>query len=373
MDGVEGRGATRAKSEPVHATTAHAEYHSDDDKPIDEISGRITVLRTLLRELSAAIEGLTDDLARFETTTGASAEAADAAAPVARPPEGSDVRPSPFRRWFGRPAGRRADPVPHVSASHRQAQPTTLAALCLQPFKLYVDGAPVTAWQGQRCLGVLLYMLAHHPLPVSRDALIDAFWVDADPTSARRSLHQAVYRLRETLRGVAHDTQLIAYEGGTYRVSRDVAVWTDVDEFERLVAAGDRAARQGEETDALGWYRTAETLYVDDYLPGHRYEDWCQPRRAALRQAYATIAGHLADHYVDSGDAAMAIALSQRLLARDPTNETAFRLLMRGHLVAGQRHLAAAAFHTCTAVLRRELRLEPSAATRRLFAEISVR
>lgn len=117
-------------------------------------------------------------------------------------------------------------------------------------------------------------------------------------------------------------------------------------------------------------YRRAEALYRDDYLPDHPYEDWCHPKREALRRRYISMVEFLADLHLACGDYAGVIGLSQRLLARDPTNESGYVRLMRSHLAQGQRHLAAAEFHRCTAALQRELQLEPSGETMRLFAQV---
>lgn len=249
-------------------------------------------------------------------------------------------------------------------------QRMTIAALCLQPFQLHVNDVPVTRWNGLRSLQLMLVLLSHHPTPVPKDVLIETFWPDIEPSLARHRLHQEMYRLRQTLRRAAHDACVITYERDRYGIHQHVDMWTDAKEFECLVEAGDRALEVEDTREAMRSYHSAETLYHDDYLPDHLYDDWCRPKREALRQRYIAMVEFLADHHLECGDYARVIELSQRLLARDPTNETGYQRLMRSHLALGHRHLAAAEFHRCTTVLQRELQLEPSGETMRLVAQV---
>ncbi|MGI9599499.1 MAG: AfsR/SARP family transcriptional regulator, partial [Acidimicrobiales bacterium] len=117
-------------------------------------------------------------------------------------------------------------------------------------------------------------------------------------------------------------------------------------------------------------YSEAETLYRDDFLAEHPFEDWIGPRREFLRQRYLTTVGRLIEMYRAGDDHVSVIAASQRLLRRDPTNEPISRRLMQSHCAQGQRHLAAAEFHRCETALRRELELKPSTETIDLFSRI---
>jgi DNA-binding SARP family transcriptional activator len=356
-------------AENARGVSGRAEGFTEANKPAD--------IAAAVRALASTVESLRQQLVAREESIESKVDllAAITLGTVNRVEGGGTV---PRGQWLGHTWDESSTRWSYTAprspeGGARHGWPTTVVAFCLQPFELFVNYVPVRSWQGSRCQEILRLLLTRYPSPVARDVLIETFWSNADPVAARRSLHQAVYRLRETLRAVAGGEGLVYFHQGLYRFHPEAEVWTDAGEFERLATKANRSQAAGEIGDAIDNLATAETLYQDDYMHEFLYDDWCRDRRDFLRRVYVDVVTRLADHYSAQGSHGAAIALCRRLVARDPTDEAAYRRLMRSYLSEGNHHLAATTFRHCQEVLRRELGVEPSRETALLFEQIGTR
>jgi DNA-binding SARP family transcriptional activator len=78
----------------------------------------------------------------------------------------------------------------------------------------------------------------------------------------------------------------------------------------------------------------------------------------------------LTSHYADTLNLDAAIETGRRLVGLDPLREDAHRSLMRIYQRVGRRADALKQYRLCVDILRRELNVEPEAATTRLYLEI---
>ena len=115
--------------------------------------------------------------------------------------------------------------------------------------------------------------------------------------------------------------------------------------------------------------QAAVDLYRGDLLPAC-YDDWILPERERLLQAYLSALERLAALREAEGDFGAAIELARRLLSRDPLREASYRLLMRLHVLNGDRGAALHVYHSCASVLQEELGVEPDPATRRQYEQL---
>jgi hypothetical protein len=146
------------------------------------------------------------------------------------------------------------------------SMPTTgLAVRLLGPFELHVAGWRVTAWRGRRGPAVLQFLISRRGQAAKREALTEALWPDVSPDLGRHRVHQAIYALRQTLQQLDPDHEYIRCANGAYSLNPDLSAWTDVAEFERLVALAGRHDSAGREGDALAAYQSADDLYRGDY------------------------------------------------------------------------------------------------------------
>jgi DNA-binding SARP family transcriptional activator len=199
----------------------------------------------------------------------------------------------------------------------------------------------------------LLALAPHHRL--SRKQAQDLLWPDLPPAAAANNLRGAIHVARRTLPGVGISApgQALALPAAT----------TDVAQFEAAAVA---AHRQRDVT--LAWQ--AVELYAGDLLPEDTYDDWLREPREALRAAYQTVLLLLAQLEQERGQPPGAIAALERLVAHDPLHEGAHQDLMRLYARFGRRGQALRQFERLREAMRRDLDLEPDAATRQLYLAI---
>src|SRR5690606_33707455 len=121
---------------------------------------------------------------------------------------------------------------------------------------------------------------------------------------------------------------------------------------------------------AMSAYGVAEELYQGDFLEEDLYEEWAAAQRERLRATYLRIADQLAAHFVTQHKYTSVTAIAQKALRYDPYYEAAHRYLMHCFMAQGQRHLAVRQYQICRDLLAKELDLQPSPETVRLYEQI---
>lgn len=219
-----------------------------------------------------------------------------------------------------------------------------------------------------RSLSLLKYLLFYHKQKIPREVLMDVFWPDASSRTGRNNLNVALHSIRRAVRP-ATALPMILYKDGTYAIAPDMQVWLDVEEFERLVNAGQRMEARNQ-LAAVSQYEAAISIYQGDFLPENLYEEWTILERERLRAAYLETLGRLSQIYFSHEHYAACITASRHLLSRDPCREDTHCLLMRCYSRQGQQHLALRQYQVCVEALRLELDVAPAPATTQLFEYI---
>jgi DNA-binding SARP family transcriptional activator len=224
-----------------------------------------------------------------------------------------------------------------------------------------LDGTPV-ALDSARARSLLAYLVLRDGEPQSRQRLAFLLWPDSSEGQARTNLRHLLHTLRTAAPALAAFLDVTAQ---TIRWHSDGDCWTDVAAFEAALerAAGAEAAGD----DELAALREAVGLYRGDLLEGC-YDDWLLGERDRLRDRYAWAARRAAGLLATRRDHGEALRLGRDLLRLDPLREDTYRLLMRVHAAAGDRAAAVHTYHECVSTLRRELGVDPSAATVEAYA-----
>lgn len=243
-----------------------------------------------------------------------------------------------------------------------------MAVHMLGPFSLMI-GDMVVNLPPSRGLSVLKYLLLHHRQKTSREILMDVFWGEAEPETARNNLNVAMHSLRKALRAVIF-LPMIIYENGAYGLDPNLEVWLDVEEFEECIRAGNRFEARGQLTSAVSQYETAISLYQGDLLEQNPYEEWTIHDRERLRVVYLDTIDRLSQIYFKRENYAACITTCQRILSYDPCREDAYCLLMRCYSRQGQGNLALRQYQNCVNALRTELEVDPSPETTKLYNRI---
>lgn len=237
--------------------------------------------------------------------------------------------------------------------------PPPLEVITLGRAKIRVLGEEAaTEWANLR--EIFFYLLAHHPRGARRDEIIDTFWPDASPTNAGQSLKVALYRLRRAFCQTRHEAgwySLVLPDGYMYDAGQFQALATFVDDSDPPTP--ERAAD----------LRRAVDLYQGDYLPEY-YSDWVIRERDRLKQLFSRILLALGPYYEGSGNLAAALEVYQRCLNEDGYHEAAHQGMMRTYMALGDRHRAIQHFREMVQVLRRDLGIDPTVETQRLYQQI---
>ncbi len=226
--------------------------------------------------------------------------------------------------------------------------------------RVYYDDVLIDQWEGARSRALFRFLIAHRHMPAPKDLLAAQFWPDSEPELARRSLHQAVYCLRQTFKRYAGSTPIIQFANDRYMLAPEVPLWVDSEDFEESIGAARAFWSNGDTAAALLAYSRAIDLYRGDYMAEDRYEDWAEKRRTALQVANLEALHQLARTYHERGDFAAAIMFSQRALALDSCDEDAHRVLIGCYVAQGLRQLAVRQYQVCVGNLRSQLGLRPS-------------
>lgn len=238
----------------------------------------------------------------------------------------------------------------------------------LGPFSMTIGELPIKL-PASRGLSLLKYLLIHRKRHITRDVLMDTFWPDSEPETARNSLDVALHSLRKALRSSTF-MPIILYQDGGYIFEPSLQIWLDVDEFERCVQAGQRLDAKHQPSAAVVEYEAAISLYQGDFLEQNPYEEWIIMDRERLRIAYLDTLDRLSHIYYEQEHYAACITVCQIILVRDSCREDTHCILMRCYSRQGQNHLAVRQYHVCKEILRTELGVDPAQQTTKLFQEI---
>jgi DNA-binding SARP family transcriptional activator len=250
----------------------------------------------------------------------------------------------------------------------KAAKTISLVVHTLGVFSVTLDGFPLTL-PNSRASSLFVYLMLHHKQNTPREVLMDLFWPDLEPESARNNLNVALHSLRQVFRSSV-DIPVIEFSAGVYQLCRNLDVWIDIDEFEHHQQSGIKLEAAGQIAAAVKDYEIAASLYQGDFLQSDLYEDWSILTREHLRVAYLDILDRLSRIYFKQGQYAACISLCQLILGRDNCREDTHCLLMRCYCHQGQHYLALRQYQACVEALRTELDVDPASETTQLYERI---
>jgi len=228
----------------------------------------------------------------------------------------------------------------------------------LGPFEAEA-GALALRVPGLRRRALLAYLATRPNGRESRERLVALLWADAGPESGRHSLRQALLELKRDLG--AEPAALLQSDRG--HVVLDVTrVAVDAVLFERLAWSSDA----DEMTRAMRLYRGEFLTDLTGHIPA--LDDWARDERARLHQLAVSLFERVLE--VPAMPAVEAVQAARRLVAQDPLDELAQRLLIRTLARHLGRRAALAQAEALQTLLRAELDVDPDPETMALIREI---
>ncbi|MBS2040336.1 response regulator [bacterium] len=227
--------------------------------------------------------------------------------------------------------------------------PLYLRFCSLGNFEVSVNGQRVSEklFKTQKFRYLLAYLVARRGQAVSEDLLVEEFWPNSKD-SGKSSIYAATTAIRRALRQPGGEHDILQREGDQLRLSPELAVWHDLEEFEQGVAH----FGQNLETD-----RQTLQLYTGPYLQGC-YLDWALRQRAQCEEKLLRCLHSLATRQLEH-DPHQSAEMASQGLEIDPLSQELHALKIRAYLSLGQPEKGIRQFQQCAQVLRRELGIEP--------------
>ena len=246
-----------------------------------------------------------------------------------------------------------------------RGEPEVVRVWLLGGFRVSVGNRSVEdrAWRLKKAASLvkLIALSPNHRL--HREQSMDLLWPELGRRAAANNLRGALHAARKVIdpaKGphylASEDESLVLCPGGN--------LWVDVDAFEQAAVAARRSRDPGA-------YRAALELYAGALLPGDLYEEWAEGRRQELRHTWLSLHLELARAYEERGDQEKGIAVLQRAVAEEPTDEEMHAGLMRLYALSGRRGDALAQYERLREALSGRLDSEVGAPTRRLREDIA--
>jgi DNA-binding SARP family transcriptional activator/predicted ATPase len=224
-------------------------------------------------------------------------------------------------------------------------------------------GDQVIGISSARIQSLLAYLALHRDSGQSRQQLAFLFWPESSEAQARNNLRQLVHQLRRMWPTMDH---WLTVDASRLSWRRELDLDLDVDAFEDALVRANAAERAGNAPAFHAALTVAVGHYRADLLPAC-YEDWIAADRDRLRQSYARVLDTGVAFLEEQGDYAAAIEHAQLRLRHDPLEEDGYRQLMHLHALNDDRVSALRVYHACASMLERELAVQPSPATRRVY------
>jgi DNA-binding SARP family transcriptional activator len=240
-------------------------------------------------------------------------------------------------------------------------------------FQVELEGQPVVGFRTAKVRALLAYLAFESQRPWSRATLADLLWPDLPEKDAQSNLRNAISNLRKVIGDSWRDPPYLLVTQETLQFNTNRKAWLDVTAFSLLVAT---ASQDGEaDPEQIDRLEAALSLYQGDFLESFSidsapFEEWVLLKSEQIRQQVLEVLRRLVAAYLESGNLERALLHARRWVEVEPWDESAHRTLMRIFLLNRHRNAALAQYDICRERLKRDLSIEPEAATTRLYEQI---
>lgn len=221
------------------------------------------------------------------------------------------------------------------------------------------------ALQGRIGRRALAWLLLHHTVPSTRDALAAATWGDDLPEQWPNSLSALLSKLRSALARVGVE---ISSSSGTLRLVLPPDAWLDFEVALSSLESAEAAFKRGPHGAAFGPLAVTIANTRQPLLPGEE-ADWLTPVRERLARARSCALALLADIWIANGEPGLAIEAATELTRIEPYLDGGYQRLMRAYLQRGDRAMAVQAYGRFRELIANEMGVDPSSATEQLYLD----
>lgn len=245
-------------------------------------------------------------------------------------------------------------------------------------FQVIRAARPITTFESDKGRALLTYLAVEAAQAHPRSALTARLWPEYTETSARGSLRQALYQLRQVIGDEESRPAFLLITRQTLQFNPEAPFYCDVTAFiSRLQQCSSHAHVELAQCPAcLAQLRQAVELYQGEFLAGFAiadsapFEEWRRSKQEQFHLQALDALTTLANIDEAAGAWQQAQQYARRQLGLEPWREEAHRQLMRLLVRQEQRAAAIAQYQSCRQVLQAELGVEPSSATTHLYEQI---
>ncbi len=259
-------------------------------------------------------------------------------------------------------------PMPMIAGNRKDEK--GLSIQMLGKFKVTFNGKKEIRLKGHNSKSLLAYFFYHRNRPIHREKLMNMFWPDSLPESARNCLNVTIYNIRKMFQTVMGDKDIIIYKDECYSFHPDHQVGIDVEEFNLFWRKGLAFENTNNLKKSIDFYYKAVALYNGDFLEDLLYEQWSEGERENLKERYLVILDRLSLYSFRKGDYNSTVALCNIMLNKDNCLEEIHRRLIASYRALGSRDKAIKQYTRCSQTLQKELGIVPSQTTRELYEKI---
>lgn len=227
------------------------------------------------------------------------------------------------------------------------------------------------AWTTRRSRDIFCYIATSKHRRVPKDVLIEAFWPDEDPAVVEKNFHPTISHIRKALNSRQSLKQnFLIFRDGAYQLNPELSYSIDSEEFERLIAEAEVAKREKDAVRFRGSLEAAHALYRGEFMSGD-YDDWAEERRSFYAEQFIRVLSALSKLSFSEKRWSAALKYAGEVLKDDPFREDIHRLVMKTHAAQSKPASVKKHFEDLQLLLKKELGIEPSPETRKLYKELA--
>ncbi|MDP4301089.1 AfsR/SARP family transcriptional regulator [Leptothrix discophora] len=290
------------------------------------------------------------------------------------PSPGANVPPAPLEPrdtmdFQVTPFGALVDMPACVRMTASQPPGPMLSMRVIGGFGLWIGERRVDNLPRGKIRSLIKLLVLQRRRPLSRTRLCSLYWPEADPESARNSLHVALHRVRRALEA----SGTIVYTDEGYQFVPAGPTWIDSEQFLVHAEQGAQAEARQQVDQAIAQYEAGLALYASDLLDEGCHDAGLAGLAQQLRDRHNQVLHRLAELYEAGRDLHACLRITLRLLSVDACNEDAHGRLMRCYAGLGQPQLVERQYRACLQTLREMLGVTPREETVRLFRQLTSR
>jgi DNA-binding SARP family transcriptional activator/ABC-type oligopeptide transport system ATPase subunit len=234
----------------------------------------------------------------------------------------------------------------------------TLEIFLLGQFKLTANNLPIEL-SSRPAQSMLAYLALNAGITHRREKLAGLLWCDATESNARGYLRQALWRIHKCLEsGLLHWEDYLHVSEISVTFNDQADYWLDVGQL-----------LEPEQGRSLEEIIADVSLYKGEFLPGF-YDEWVALERDHLQAAFYQKMDHLLERLIQLNRWDDVLKWGEQCIRLGFSAEPAFRALMKAQAGLGNRGMISTTFQRCREALNRDLGVDPSPETNRLYEQL---